>query len=88
MRSNFPVLSEELNDIILEVYSKYVHLLGYDDENGSTTHIGVYDRLDTDGAYIADNYIVVRNDFSVGSENEPISKAIDRTISKINFRGR
>lgn len=43
MRKNYPLLSQEINDIFQDVYYKLVYIIGYDDENGDPKYKGKYD---------------------------------------------
>jgi len=46
MRTNYPLLSEELNDLFQDLYYKLVYLLGYTLNNSEKTYIGVYDTME------------------------------------------
>jgi len=48
MRKNYPVLSEELNDKFQDLYFKLTWILGYDDDEGNTTYVGQFDKIETD----------------------------------------
>jgi hypothetical protein len=37
MRKNYPVSSEELNDVFQDLYYKLTYILGYDDDDNATT---------------------------------------------------
>jgi len=47
MRTNYPLLSKELNDIFQDLYYKLVFLLGYADGDEKKTYQGIYDDLDS-----------------------------------------
>ena len=46
MRPNYPLLSEELNDIFQDAYYKLVYILGYDGEDGTLKYLGKYDEFE------------------------------------------
>ena len=75
MRSNYPLLSEELNDILLTMYSHYTYLLGYDDINGYTTYSGIYDIQESTMNVLVD-YITLKNTSSP-TNNTPIPYYLD-----------
>ena len=86
MRIRYPVSSNELNDIILEAYAKYVYLLGYDTEYGETTHSGVYDLnensiKDTHQYMVLTNSKVPPNDVS----NNSVPKYMDTVAYKVSL---
>jgi len=84
MRAFYPFLSQEINDTILESYSHYVYLLGYDDVNGNTTYSGLYDTMETSLDIDSSKYAILRNDYS--PNNTSLSKKIDSVQMKINLR--
>jgi len=47
MRTNFPIISDELNDLVQELYYKLTYLLGYVNESYDKTSNGIYDLLET-----------------------------------------
>jgi len=48
MRKNYPLLSQELNDTFQDLYYKLTYILGYDDDEGNTTYVGQFDKIETD----------------------------------------
>lgn len=52
MRNQYPLSSQELNDIFVSAYGDICFLLGYDD--GSTRYSGLYERIEESGlAYLS-----------------------------------
>jgi hypothetical protein len=47
MRNQYPISSQEFNDIVIEAYGNLCYLLGYNDSVND--YSGVYDRLDASG---------------------------------------
>jgi len=48
MRKNYPLLSEELNDMFQDLYFKLTYILGYDDDEGVQTYKGQFDIIEED----------------------------------------
>lgn len=52
MRDNFPISSQEFNDIIIEAYGNLCYLLGYRDSDNNV-YSGIYEVLESSGnAYL------------------------------------
>ena len=47
MRTNYPIFSDEVNDIFQELYYKLVFLLGYTESNEEKIYKGLYDEIDS-----------------------------------------
>lgn len=100
MRSIYPLCSQELNDLFLEIYARYVHLLGRDDEAGFTTYSGFYDISEQTINTMVSDYVVLRNNKvtivpsgytveSSGTYRVPITYKLDSYILRNNLiRGR
>ena len=84
MRAYYPFLSKEFNDKILDAYSHYVYLLGYDDYQGNTLYSGVYDTTENTLDSHSSKYVVLRNDYA--PEEYPIPQYLDSISAKINLR--
>lgn len=84
MRAYYPFISEEFNDIILETYSHYTYLLGYDNDHGSTTYSGIYDITEQTLDTISSSYIVLRNTYA--PEGASISQYLDSISAKLTLR--
>jgi hypothetical protein len=65
MRKNYPLLSQELNDMFQDIYYKLVYLLGYDAADGYT---GLYDEIEDQIAALTPCISLHSND--IGSELE------------------
>jgi len=65
MRKNYPLISTEVNDRFQELYYRLVFILGYDDGDGTTTHVGVFDIIETNLRKVIYNII-----FQLDSSNE------------------
>jgi len=52
MRNQYPLSSQELNDVFVTAYGDLCYLLGYDD--GSNRYSGLYERIEESGlAYLS-----------------------------------
>jgi hypothetical protein len=85
MRVFYPFLSEEFNDLVLEAYSHYVYLLGYDDIGGNTTYSGVYDITEANLDEQSRQYVVLRNDYAADG-GKPMPQYLDSITAKLNLR--
>jgi len=83
MRRNFPLLSQQVSDIILTAYEHYVYLLGYDNDNGVTLSTGIYDTIETEYEDYAQNYLIFRNDITLSDVNT--SGSITNNLDKVDF---
>ena len=82
MRDNYPVISKELNDILLTIYSHYVYILGYDNEYGETTYSGMYDTQE-DALDSSIKYTVLDNSYS--PPNPVTSESIPMFFDKVEY---
>lgn len=87
MRRNYPLISKQINDVILTAYEHYVYLLGYDDENGVTTTSGVYDQLEEEFENYGKEYLIYNNDttLEVNNTDTPISYNFDKVNYSLNL---
>lgn len=77
MRTKYPLVSQELTDAILQIYSQYVYLLGRDDDEGITTYSGFYDIAEEDMQSYINEYIVLRNNYDPTPSGIPIAMNVD-----------
>lgn len=77
MRTNYPLISQELSDILLEIYARYTYLLGRDNDQGFTTYSGFYDIAEESIQQYISDYIVLRNDFDPITPEVPIIRNVD-----------
>ncbi len=85
MRTQYPLLSTEINDSFLEAYSRNTYLLGRDDDEGYTTYSGVYDIHETELKDMH-QYIVLGN--SNAPSNSIVNKSITNYLDKIAYKQR
>jgi len=78
MRKNYPLLSQELNDIFEDTYYKLVYIIGYDSEDGKPKFNGKFDIYEEQ---IKALIITIALQY-LGDENFPIYK----TWGKHNIR--
>jgi len=58
MRTNYPLLSKELNDTFQELYYRLVYLLGYTEDDSLKTYQGLYDELEQTIYTLTNNIIL------------------------------
>ena len=61
MRSRYPLVSQELNDIFLGVYERQVVMLGNVNDQGVVTYSGLYDILQDQTDDATRNYVLLNN---------------------------
>lgn len=88
MRTKYITRSYEINDVILEAYEYYVHLIGRDNVDGTTTHSGIYDVIEDSIYYNNSEYVIVRNDYKPEDQSTSIPQYLDSISYKINKLGR
>ena len=65
MRTNYPVLSKEVNDMFQDLYYKLVFLLGYAEGDEPKTYQGKYDELESTIQTLTNSIILQETDASL-----------------------
>jgi hypothetical protein len=78
IRYRYPLLSEQVNDIMDSIYNDIVRLIGYESSRGNTLSVGVLESLYRD--IISDNI----NDFGTSSYISNVMEITDCNINNYN----
>ena len=82
MRKNYPLLSQEINDIFQDVYYKLVYVIGYDSEDTTQKTYGKYDEYE---AIIKEQINTLIFNF-LNDENQPVYRDWGRHIIRRELR--